>query len=484
MRRSKHSLSHYHLTTLDLGQLVPISMVPVLPGDTIGHHTNMLIRVSPLAAPVMHQVDARVDHFYVAYRTIWNDDDGTDWEEFITGGEDGYNQDVVPTITTTDVAKNLLDHFGVPPVSGIDISALPVRAFNAIFNEFYRDQDLVAKRDQHDLTIPNIAWGKDYKTAARPWAQKGPQVSIPLGSSAPIYTDAADATAIGVRRTAGGGSANGNVLNSSGSNVLTSNNPVGADADNLYADLSQATGADPVKVREAWGLQRFMEFAARFGSRYPEKMRALGSRYQGLMDRPEFLGRGSQSVNFSEVLQTANDAADRAFGVGDMYGHGIAALRSGRYARRIDEHGCIISCLSVRPSNLYQDGIDREWLRKDREDFHDPFLEFVGQQEVWDNEVWADGSDPQSTGVFGYSDKYQEYRGMNSHVTSEFRNTLDYWHMARKFQTKPALNEEFINCVPSKRIFNEQNQDSLWVMAHHKISAHRNIAARADARLF
>lgn len=482
MSRSKQSLGSYNLTTLDMGQLVPIGMLPVLPGDTIGHSTNLLVRCTPLAAPVMHQCDVRVHHFYSAYRNLWDDNDGTDWEEFITGGEDGMNADTVPTLPTTGIAGDLFDYFGLPQVAGINVSALPIRAFNAMFNEYYRDQDLIPKRLPEDTTVPTIAWGRDYFSTSRPWAQKGPQVSIPLGDSAPVISNSQQVQFNdGTTDSGFGTSSDGNLTRVNPTLSIDTPLQFGAES-GLQADLANAAGADPIDVRYAWGMQRFMENAARYGSRYPEKMRQLGSTYRGLMERPEYLGGGTSALNFSEVLQTAN-GSDPRFGVGDLYGHGIAAMRSNKYARTIPEHGVVISMLSVRPKALYQDGIDREWLRKDREDFHDPFLEFIGQQEVWANEIYGDATDPDSANVWGYQDKYDEYRHQRNKVTAEFRDILDYWHLGRKFATAPTLNADFINCVPSKRIFNEQTQNSLWVMAQHRIAAHRNITGNPVARL-
>ncbi len=423
----------------------------------------------------MHKVDVRVHHFKVAYRTIWEG-----WEEFITGGEDGMNTDTIPTIQSTDTPKTILDYLGIPLVTGAALNDLPVRAFNSIYNEFYRDQDLVPKRADNDITVPQVAWGKDYYTAARPFSAKGPSVSIPVGDTAPIFTNAIENATLTVKDSL----ENNHVMGSAASN-LTLGIEGGAEDSELLADLSAATGADPLDVRRAWGIQRFMENAARFGSRYPEKMRQLGSLYKGLMDRPEFLAGGNQAINFSEVLQTGPELAgeqNRDFGVGDLYGHGITAMRSNKYARRVDEHGLIMTMLSVRPQSIYQDGVHREWLRRDREDFHDPYLEFIGQQEIQLNELFLAAANDEND-VFGFSDKYEEYRGHPSQVSSEFRDILDYWHLARKFDEAPVLNQSFTDCVPSKRIHNEQTQDSLWIMVHHKIAAHRNVTKTATPRL-
>lgn len=460
-----------------MGQLIPIGWFPVLPGDIIGQKTNVLLRVSPLAAPVMHQVDVRVHHFKIANRTIW---DG--WEDFVTGGEDGMNTDTVPTTVSSDTPNSLLDYLGVPLVAGADISQLPIISFNRTYNEFYRDQDLVPERADLDITIPQIAWGKDYYTAARPFSAKGPSVSIPVGDRARIASDSPAEQVVGLYSSEQDIDA---TLNS-GTQNLTMGDSAAATLGLMYADLAEATGADPLDVRRAWGIQRFMENASRFGSRYPEKMRQLGSLYKGLMNRPEFLAGGNKSINFSEVLQTAPDVTGpeerHEFGVGDLYGHGIAAMRSNKYARRVDEHGIIMTLMSVRPKSIYQDGVHREWIRKDREDFHDPYLEFIGQQEIQLNELFLAAANSEND-VFGFSDKYEEYRGHPSTVSAEFRDTLDYWHMARKFDDPPVLNQSFTDCVPTKRIHNEQTQHSCWIMAHHQIAAHRNISKSATPRL-
>lgn len=448
----------------------------------MSHQTNVFLRVTPMAAPVMHQVDLRVHHFYVANRNIWNaetDQDGSNWEDFITGGEDGMNTDTVPTIATDGIAGGLLDHLGIPPVAGKQINALPIRAFNFIYNEWYRDQDLVTPRGQHDLTIPRCSWEKDYFSVARPWSQKGPQVSIPVGDRADVHHNAPTPQGISIYNDQTG---EYNAMDTSGGSVLLASNLASPQSNTMYADLANALGADPIDVRRAWGLQRFMENAAMYGSRYPEKMRQLGSLYRGLMERPEFLGGGSQGISFSEVLQTANDEGDRDFGVGDLYGHGIAAARTNRYKRRIDEHGYVVTVMSCRPKALYQDGVHREYLRQDREDFHDPYLEDIGAQPVYNGELDFDHSAGERE-VFGYSDRYQEYRQHPSCVSGEFRTTLDYWHLGRKL-TDPVLNQSFVDCVPSKRIFNEQTQNSLWIMAHNKISAFRNISKVMRARTY
>ncbi|AXL14885.1 major capsid protein [Microviridae sp.] len=479
MKRYKHNLSHQRLLTCDMGQLIPISTVEVLPGDTVQHNTNALIRVSPLAAPVMHSVTARIHHFFVPNRLVWDS-----WEDFITGGADGFNSDTVPQVTiTSDPPGPLPDYMGVPLVEGLDINAMPIRAFNLIYNEFYRDQDLASVRAEDDMTIPQIAWEKDYFTTCRPWTQKGPDVTVPLGDTAPIIPNTGppsytndnnqNATAFG----AGTGGSSGLVSHAApteGSDFYWSD-------PNLIADLSAAVGGDINDIRKAFAIQRYQEARARYGSRYTEYLRYLGvTPADSRLQRPEFLGGGSTQLNFSEIMQSAN-GTDPRFGVGDLYGHGIGAMRSNRYRRHIEEHGFIISLLSVRPKTVYNQAVNRKWLRTDKEDYFQKELAQIGQQAVQNVEVYGPDDDRDTT--FGYQDRYAEYREEWSGVSAEFRDTLNYWHMARDFTAQPVLNQSFTDCIPTKRIHNEQTANALWVTAQHKMVARRIVPRNAAPRI-
>ena len=492
MKRNKHSLSHTHLMTGDMGKLYPIGCVEALPGDAIQHHVNVLARVSPLAAPVMHPVTARVHHFFVANRTLWDgektgDDPGSSWENFITGGDDGMNVDTPPQIPAGNTeGQELLDYLGIPQHAqgvGVSINALPVRAVNACYNEYYRDQDLCAPRDKHDTTIPTIAWGKDYFTSARPWTQKGPDVTIPLGTEAPV----AHSLIGSGKRISVYNAANDTYQHMSSSGVMLENSTSdGSYNESLYVDLSKALGANVNDVRKAFAIQRYQEARARYGSRYTEYLRYLGiSPQDSRLQRPEFLGGGRTQINFSEIMQTAPETGQQPsteFGVGDLYGHGIAAMRSNKYRRFIPEHGYIISFLSVRPKSIYQNGIHRSWLRKTKEDYFQKELQSIGQQEVYNNEVFA--SVANGTEVFGYQDRYSDYREHPSRVSGEFRDVLNYWHMARDFSAAPVLNADFIECDATKRIHNEQTKHALWVMCQHKMVARRIVSRNAAPRVF
>lgn len=485
MKRSKHRLSHYRLMSGHMGYLLPCGVVEVLPGDTFDHSASALVRVSPLAAPVMHPCTVRIHHFFVPNRIIW---DG--WEDFITGVD---LVEAPPTITVAadPATQPLLDYLGIPPVTGVSVSLLPVYAYNAIFNEYFRDQDLVTERAEDDVSLARIAWEKDYLTSARPWAQKGPDVVLPLGDRAPV---------LGLGKANGTFTTGANFRESDGQTRAYASaqliDPAGANTQfaveqstefpgypNIFADLENATATSILDVRRAFALMRYEEARARYGSRYTEYLRYLGVRSSDArLQRPEYLGGGKQTISFSEVLQTA-EGSDVENVVGTMRGHGISALRSNRYRRFFEEHGWVISLISIRPKAMYMQAIHRQWLRTTKEDYFQKELELIGQQEVYLNEVYASAAD--GTDVFGYADRYRDYREHPSIVTGEFRDsTLDYWHMAREFGAAPTLNASFVNCDPTNRIFADQTgTDTLWMMVNHRLMARRLVSRNANARV-
>lgn len=494
MKRSKHSLSHYKLFSCDMGELVPIGLVEVLPGDTFQQATSLLVRVSPLLAPVMHPVHVRVHHWFVPHRIVWDD-----FESFITGGSDGFDASVFPTLSLAvpgsgDVGT-LADYLGCPTgVDALEVSALPFRAYDLIFNEWYRDQDLVdplvidttsGVDTTTELDLQQVAWEKDYFTSARPWTQKGPEITLPLSGDAQVVRDPSGGGAgITEWRTSTGGVV-GTFVSDGASDVNFSAGPPAAGErfdyeDGLVADMSTVTAANINDLRVAFALQRYEEARARYGSRYTEYLRYLGVRSaDGRLQRPEYLGGGRQTIQFSEVLQTAEGTSP----VGELRGHGIGAIRSRRYRRFFQEHGYVVSLMSVRPKTMYVQGLHRTWNRRTKEDFWQKELQAVGQQEVLNKELYAPHTLPD--GVFGYQDRYDEYRRMESGVSGEFRTSaLNFWHMARIFGSEPALNEAFVSSVPTKRINAVSTNDVLWVMANHSIQARRMVAKTGRSFIF
>ena len=464
MKRSKHSLSHWNLMTCDMGGLYPCATFEGLPGDTIDVRSSALIRVSPLVAPVMHPVVVRLHWWEVPHRQVWSG-----FEAFITGGPDGNDNSQVPTNSLSRNAKDLLDYMGCP-VAATGVNALPVRSFNRVYNEFYRDQDLVAERGENDISVPNIAWEKDIFCGSRPWPQKGPDVTLPLGTQAPIKTDGTSGQSLGYQAPNVG---SGNYAIET--NTSTGNISGQAAQAPMYADLSSATALNVNDLRTAFALQRWQEARARYGSRYVEYLRYLGVKSSDLrLQRPRYLGGGKATITFSEVLQTVDDETGANRGpLGRMGGHGIAAVRTRPFRVFLEEHCTVLCLMSVRPKAMYTDATSRMWWRRNREDYFQRELAHVGQQVIQNREVYAGHSTP--GGAFGYKDRYAEYKQEFSKVSGEFRTDLDYWHMARKFTSDVALNESFIRCVPTKRIHAVQTHDILWNMIHHRIRARRMV---------
>jgi hypothetical protein len=476
MKRSKHTLSHYRMVTGNMGDLMPISCVPTLPGDTFEANTDVLIRVSPLNTPVMHPVTVRVHHWFVPNRIIW-----PQWEDFITGGPDGNNTDTIPTTTYNGSKESAYHYLGCPAINGMEVSQLPLLAFAKIYNQRYRDQDLVPEWDPAvTTTIPKIAWEKDYASSARPWTQKGPEVGIPIGETAPIkFADGAVAGQIT--------SASGLTLDSSLGQVAVGA-AGGSPGAELLADLANASSVNVNDFRAAFAVQRYQEARARYGSRFTEYLRYCGvTPSDARLQEPEYLGGGTTRLNFSEVLQTANDpepgTGGRAnIGVGDMYGHGIAGTSTRKYRKFFEEHGYVITLLSVRPKALYTNALPKEWLKRTKEDYFQKELANLGQQEVFAQELHG-GSVPDT--VFGYQDRYHEYRSHPSQVSGDFTDVLNPYHMGRDLAPDPVLNQSFVECDPTDRIFQvgKDTAQTLWVMANNHIVARRAVPKRANPRI-
>ncbi len=250
----------------------------------------------------------------------------------------------------------------------------------------------------------------------------------------------------------------------------------------IYADLSKATGITVNELREYFALQRYSEARAIYGSRYTEYLAYLGVRSSDArLQRPEYVGGGKATIAISEVLQTASDVENTS-PVGTLRGHGIAGARTSTSRKFAEEHGYVMTLMSVVPKSVYMDGTDRHWSKAIKEDYWQRELEHVGQQAIYNQEVYFPvATEPK--GTFGYSDRYAEYRSGVSLVTGEFRDLLDYWHLAREFESMPVLNESFIQCVPSKRIFAEQTQNSLWCAINNRTVARRLVGRSTIGRV-
>lgn len=566
MKRNKFNLSNYVLQTQDMGQLIPFNVQEVLPGDTFQVSSQVLLRMQPLAYPVMHPIYVRIHHWFVPLRILWDDS-----EDFITGGRDGKSSPEYPTIDFSGDNKNvessLADYFGLPPGEIGKVSAIPFRAYAMIYNEFYRDQDLIdplpisfdSGLDALTSTsIQNVAWNKDYFTTSRPWQYKGAQVSVPVYSSVIgenyhtdislesnstswpynndpcissveyVLTDEIKqnliswasnpsrkvgdvseeyAVVINSKNTSGNAQTPVNaklkftvtsstIHNSSIANSYLSSSvsKVGGRPGEEYCYVSSTlvvvvhatrSGSEsgswlPDDMRTAMATQRFEEARAFYGSRYVEYLRYYGVKSSDArLQRPEYLGGGRGIMNISEVLQTA-PGTDR--NVASMFGHGLGTLRTNRFRRFFEEHGIIISLLSILPKTLYTDGIQRYWLKNNRFDFYTKEFAHTGRQELYQQEVFANAYNVQGPNVFGWVNRYDEYRSAFSRVAGEFRSTLRDWHLSREFTEAPLLNESFINANPSKRIFLDQVSHGFLAMIINSVRARRNITRDGEPR--
>lgn len=509
-KRSKFELSHVNSLSCKMGYIVPIMLQECLPGDTFQADNKIFCRVAPLVAPLMHKVWIDVVTVWVANRMVWDN-----WENFITGGPDGNDDSVPPTITMKPTVGSLADYFGLPLSSGnITVSALPFRAYALAWNELFRDQDLqeelpISKEDGPDTTtstsLQRAAWQKDYFTTCRLNPQKGAAVSIPVSAfggitgnvtinasagSGPVFSFQ-DGTSADPPKPPYNVRLRPNTVSPSGTFVsgplevdYSTSTDVSGQADlywnnpHLSATFNSTTpeGLGAISIddfRQAMALQRYREKRSLFGSRYEDLLHFWGLRTQdSRLQLPEVVAVKHGQLQFSEVLQTSADGSNS--GVGSMYGHGIGAVRSGRWRYYCWEHGFLMSFMIVRPQAVYTQGIERMWTRVVKEDYWTPEYQHIGQQEVLKRELFADGS-ANDTEVFGYQNRYDEYRRGKNHVTGEFRSTLDYWNMARIFENAPNLNGEFITCNPTDRIYqlSADLSDQLYVMVQNDVLAKR-----------
>lgn len=460
-----HNLTHDHKLSCDMGELVPAACIEVLPGDEFVHRTSLFARVAPLVNPVMHDVDLRVHHWYVPNRLLWSG-----WEDFIVG-----NGGTHPTVTVpADSTYLLLDHMGLPPATGASVNALPVRAYNKIWNEYYRDQDLSTERTEDQLGLARICWEKDYFTTARDVAQQGSPVTVGFSSGlAPVQgigTIGTPATASNTFKESDGGTRTFDARQDSTGSLYTAVN-ASTGYPEVFADLTQMSGGFSLDdFRQAMALQSFAEVRSRFGDRYVDYLRYLGiNPGDSRLQRPEFLGGGSQSIQFSEVIAMAEGATTE---VGDLYGHGIAGLRARRYRRRFPEHGWVLTLLSARPRTAYMNGIGRKWSRASAMDYWQKELELLPWQEVTAGEIYHAAADVDA--VFGYQGKFDEYRHEYGYVSGNFRTGPEIdWHMARNFTSEPTLNESFVTCTPTDRIYGDTSMPELLINCIHQISARR-----------
>lgn len=554
-KSNRFNLSHDVKLTAKFGKITPILCQDCLPGDIFKLNSEVMCRFAPMVAPIMTQVNVYTHFFFVPKRLLWDN-----FKTFITGGEDGVDVPLYPRLRLVHASPqtksgnlfysgSLADYLGFPvfshdsngdpwihPDNHLDLDALPFRAYQLIWNEYYRDQNLMDEVDimkdvdgisvvSHSgkpalglMQLRNRSWKKDYFTSSLPWAQRGDEVELPLQGTADLsYKDVSEVripladqpNALGQsympnnhpfiqddsleikdgRFHAKTANVDLNVgFAPSGSSGALWPLRIGLTPEHLKSliagvDLSAASSATINELRRAIKAQEFLELAARGGSRYIEQIYAyFGVRSSDArLQRPEFLGGGKSPVVISDILQTSQTTETSAQATPS--GHAMSVQRSHSFKFRCEEHGYIIGVMSIMPKAAYMQGLPRMYQKFDRLDHYWPQFAHLGEQEIKTNEIYCNPSLPPSEDkgdtTFGYTPRYAEYKYMMDSIHGDFRDSLSFWHMGRIFSGAPALNEAFLTNVEdaANRVFNvvDEDVDKIWINVHHNLKALRKM---------
>jgi len=481
--RSSFKIETAHKTTFNAGDLIPIYVDEVLPGDTFNLRMTAFTRLATPLYPTMDNLHLDSFFFFVPNRLIWSN-----WQRFM-GQQDNPSDStsyVIPTTTTPAsgyAVGSIFDYMGLPTVgqvntgSTVSHNVLHLRAYNLIWNQWFRDENLqnsviVNMGDgpdtYSDYSILKRGKRKDYFTGALPWPQKGTAVSLPLGTSAPIKTSSSrvvtgaqptstwaqssNGTYFGSDQSIGLHSSDGQLRNISGASPTVGT--AGVYPSNLYADLSSATAATINQLRQSFQIQKLLERDARGGTRYTEIIRAHFGVISpdARLQRPEYLGGGSTPIQINPIAQTSGtNASGTSTPLGNLAAMGTGLAHGHGFTQSFTEHGVIVGLVSVRADLTYQQGLRKMWSRSTRYDYYFPAFAMLGEQAILNKEIYVRGTSDDDN-VFGYQERWAEYRYNPALVTGLFKSTsagtIDGWHLAQKFTSLPTLNSTFIQETP------------------------------------